>query len=458
MKLYHLIAREIGHRRMPFALAVLAVAVAGMVLVAADIVVKRNSWVTDQVLAVTQAETETLLATKEAAVAKAGADLEDTIREQMKEMGFNVLILPEQQDPSELHLTGGLSETMPASYAQRLGDSTIMTINHLLPTVLKRVHWPEQDMEIVIYGTRGQVPLMHRAMKKPIMDAVAPGRIVVGWNVHQKLGLEIGQSIELLGHTFEVSQLHPERGSIDDVTVWINLEQAQEMLGLQNLLHAILALECECTGDRISEIRREIGEILPGTQVIERYSQALARAEARTKAKQVAEDSLAREQAAAAETLANTARQRQHLEDQHRRVAAVVIPLVLAVVCVSVGVMAYNNTRQRREEIGILRALGLRTRDILFIFLGKAVLIGLIGGVLGVLLGLLCGQWGYQWLSASPWSGSGQAIGLDAWQIPGLWWTAISTPVLAVVLATMASWVAAALAARLDAAVTLQAE
>jgi hypothetical protein len=234
----------------------------------------------------------------------------------MKGLGFNVLILPETQDPAELHLRGGLSETMPASYAERLGESSIMTINHLLPTVLKQVTWPEQDMDVILYGTRGEVPLMHRAMKKPVLDAVAPGQMVVGWSIHQKLGLQVGQEIEFFGKTFTVLVLHPERGSTDDVTLWIDLNQAQELLGLQNLIHAILALECECAGDRISEIRREIAGILPGTQVIERYSQALARAEARAKAKAVAEESLAAEEEAAAATLARERAARAQLVTQ----------------------------------------------------------------------------------------------------------------------------------------------
>jgi phage terminase small subunit len=42
-------------------------------------------------------------------------------------------------------------------------------------------------------------------------------------------------------------------------------------------------------------IRAEISGFLPGTQVIERYSQALTRAESRAKAKETAEQALERE-------------------------------------------------------------------------------------------------------------------------------------------------------------------
>lgn len=453
MNLRQLITREINHRKLTFALSVLAITVAAIALVASDMVVRADAVATDRILSAKQAETEAVLGEKIQQVAAAGADLEDAIRKHMKGLGFNVLILPEQQDPAELHLRGGLSETMPASYAERLGSSKIMTINHLLPTVLQQVTWPEQELEVILYGTRGQVPLMHRALKKPVLDAVAPGQMVVGWSIHRKLGLQVGQEVEFFGRTFTVSVLHPERGSTDDVTLWIDLNQAQEILGLENLIHAILALECDCAGDRITEIRREIGAILPGTQVIERHSQALARAEARAKAKQVAEDSLAAEQQAAAAALLRERTSRAALESQHRQAAQVVIPLVLLLASVAVGLLAFNNVRSRREEIGLLRALGLRTAQVLYVFLGKAVLSGALGGVLGVLVGI-----GVGWTIIRGLGGGEPETALlsDLLAAPGFLITLISTPVLAVVLAAVASWLAAAAAAAQDAAVVLQ--
>ena len=42
---------------------------------------------------------------------------------------------------------------------------------------------------------------------------------------------------------------------------------------------------------------------------------------------------------------------------------------------------------ERTREIGILKALGMKSRTVLMIFLGESVIIGLIGGVLGVGLG-----------------------------------------------------------------------
>ena len=457
MTLSHLIFREISHRKLNFLLSVLAVAIAALSIVAADLIVRRDAEVTRRIMTEKQAETQAAIDAKLKLVSAAGADLEESMRKNMKELGFNVLILPESQDAAELHLKGSLSETMPESYAKKLADSKVITINHLLPTVLKQVRWPEREMDVILYGTRGEVPLMHRDMKKPILDAVKPGQMVVGYSIHKKLGLKEGDKLTFMGREFNVSKLHPERGSSDDVTLWVDLGQAQEILGLQNLVHAILALECECAGDRISQIRAEIAGTLPGTQVIERYSQALARAEARAKAKTVAEESLAAEKKAGEEALALELASRTKLESGHQQLARFLLPLVLTLAAAAVGLLAYWNVRYRREEIGILRAIGLRTSQVLAVFLGKAFLSGLIGGVIGVLAGIATGVLAGRFLDRSE---IAQSIGLteSIASSPGLFVTLMATPLLAVALATLSSWVAAAMAASQDAAVVLQGE
>ena len=48
-----------------------------------------------------------------------------------------------------------------------------------------------------------------------------------------------------------------------------------------------------------------------------------------------------------------------------------------------VAFLALANVRERRNEIGILRAIGLRSRQISTAFLGKAFLFGLAGGATG---------------------------------------------------------------------------
>jgi len=52
-----------------------------------------------------------------------------------------------------------------------------------------------------------------------------------------------------------------------------------------------------------------------------------------------------------------------------------------------VGLLALANVRERRTEIGVLRAIGKGSARIAALFLGKAVLLGLLGAVVGFALG-----------------------------------------------------------------------
>jgi hypothetical protein len=84
-----------------------------------------------------------------------------------------------------------------------------------------------------------------------------------------------------MGKSFTVQNCYTERGTKDDITAWISLKDAQTLLKKEGLINAILGLKCLCTDDILPTIRKEVAAILPGTQVIEQGSKAIARAEAR---------------------------------------------------------------------------------------------------------------------------------------------------------------------------------
>ena len=315
MNVRRLVLREIAHRKLNSLLALLSVSVAVACLVGADTLMDDHQYRTEQLLAAKQTELEQQLdqkrkdleeslKAKQKAVEKAGKKSRDAMRKITKGLGFNILILPKNQDRLELKRDGTLTETMPEERVKKLAESSIVTVNHLLPMVLKKLEWPEKKTTIILAGTRGEVPIMHRSLKKPLRDRVPPGKMAVGFEIHKALGLKKGEEVTLKGKKFQVAELSSERGTTDDITVWINLREAQELLGMQNLINGILALECNCaTVDRVAEIEKEILNILPGAQIIERGTIALARAKARNNAEAGAAAALKREKAAALETL-----------------------------------------------------------------------------------------------------------------------------------------------------------
>ena len=429
MSVWKLIVREILHRKGTSSLAVVSVVIAVGTLIGAVTILDAD-----------QRQTRRILEAQQEQVKQAGVELNDAMRKITKGLGFNILVLPEAQDLNELHRDGAPSRTMPEEYVSRLANSKIVTINHLLPIVSKRHVWEELQQTVILTGTRGEVPLQHRALKKPLQDQVPAGTMVVGYNVHSPSNparprLTQGEMVTLMGRDFRVTKLQPERGTQDDITVWINLAEAQEMLGLQNLVHAVLALECNCAAeDRVAEIREEIAGILPGTQVVERGSQALARAETRNKAKQTAEENLAR-----------AVEGRKRFQKQREDFAALLVPMVVFGCVAWVGLLAMLNVRERTTEIGMLRAIGLRSSQIMTVILGKAAGIGLTGACLGCICGLAIG------IHFGEVGESADAPGLV---MPGV---AAATVFATPLLTMIASWIPALLAARQDPATVLAA-
>lgn len=52
-----------------------------------------------------------------------------------------------------------------------------------------------------------------------------------------------------------------------------------------------------------------------------------------------------------------------------------------------VALMTWLNVRERRPEIGVLRALGKRSGSIAALFLSKSIILGLVGGAIGAAIG-----------------------------------------------------------------------
>ncbi|MGB0776224.1 MAG: hypothetical protein ACPGUY_10290, partial [Akkermansiaceae bacterium] len=195
-----LIFSEIKHRRAAFLVALLVVS--GVVFSLLAILSSLHRF--DQ-------ETDKRLAELEAATEKRMTGLENKIRKSMKGLGFNVHIYPETQDLSKVYEQGYATETMPQFYADKLAASGVVTVNHLLPRLSQRVLWKEQKRTIILIGIQGQVPIAHRTQKKPIMLPVKPGEVVLGYELHQSLGLKVGEKVVLNGKQFTVSKAHPQR-------------------------------------------------------------------------------------------------------------------------------------------------------------------------------------------------------------------------------------------------------
>lgn len=417
--------REIAHRKLTFFLGVLSVMVAVGVLVGAVALLRGHDL-----------RTEVVIAQKEAETREEMARMEDDYRRIMKDMGYNVLVLHKDQSFDEMQRVGHPTHYMPEDYAQRLADEKIESLNHLLPILQERTQWPERGREVILAGVRGQVPMHYMGREKmtPIMAPVEPDEVKVGYEVARELGISEGDTVSFHGLSLKVAEVYDRRGTQDDQTVWVNLSHAQRWLNRPGQVNGILALECICSPDDVGLIEQQVREILPDTRVYEFTSLIKARGLARQRAEETRKKAIEAEIA-----------QRARLRDERRAFAAVLVPVAAAGAAAWVFFLSLGNVRERRQEIGILRAIGVGAGRIQQAFLLKAVMMGLGGGLLGVPAGLFVGAW----LSEAPVTAGAPAA-------PAVMQVAVVALLGAPLLAALAGLMPSVLAARQDPAVVLR--
>jgi ABC-type lipoprotein release transport system permease subunit len=425
MSIVRMAACEILRRKTTFLLATLAVTVAVGTMLSVP-----------AALQVYDLRSDALLATKEAELKERLNVLQDEMRKATLKLSFNLAILPGDQDVREWHATDCASTTMPEEYAHRLANSRIISVRHFLPMLAEKVKWPEMKRTVILVGCQGEVASMHKSPKAPLVQPVPDGTMVVGHELHQSLRLKEGQTVALLGRSFAISKCQEERGSKDDIAVWIPLKDAQELLDKRGRINAILALECLCVGsEALARVRADVAEQLPDTKVIEFGTKVLARAEARMRVGQEAVEAVERDKA-----------HQQTLQAERRRLAGLLVPGVVVACGVWIFLTAFGNARGRHAEVAILRAIGYRARQVLVLFLFRSLAGGVIGAALGCAAGLLIAarlRGDFDVLLVG-------AAGLLSWPL------IITALVTGSLLGVVAGWIPALLAAQRDPAEILR--
>jgi putative ABC transport system permease protein len=277
-------------------------------------------------------------------------------RRVVRDLGFNLRILPKETDPERFFLEGYSENTLPADAVTRLaaGAGTFITFNHLTPVLERRIRIGGHECLLTGLGDTVVGP---GEKKQPMGFRIAPGTAHVGSILAERLGVKPGAVVEVSGRSLRVEKVLVEAGTEEDVRLYAALPDAQAALGLPGRISEIKAIDCLClTADQdpLPKIREALARVLPEARVIQMRTLADARA-----------------------------KQRQASE----RVSAFAVPTTLLVASVWILVLAVLNVRQRRVEIGLWRALGTCSARIAALFLGKAVLLGFLGGLLGWGLG-----------------------------------------------------------------------
>jgi putative ABC transport system permease protein len=166
---------------------------------------------------------------------------------------------------------------------------------------------------------------------------------------------------------------------------------------------------------------------------VEIASETLSRAHARIKV------------AAEAQASAEQEREKRALLQAERRSAMrELVPLGFLACTVWIGFLMILNVRERAPEIGVLRAIGFRARDVRVLVLSKACLLGVAGGLAGFAIGTAVAIL----LEVQAQAGSAMGLGIVLEQL-GL------AEAMAVAACVLGSWLPARAAAALDPAEVL---
>ena len=405
MNTFRMLLAEIGYRKLNFVLSLSAVTVAVILIVAGPMLVEGYQRATKTELHQLQAgvkdSSDRLQRAEEQREAEL-AELQDQTRRVMRDMGFNLTILHRNSDTIQFLATGLPSEDMPQKSVDRLAaDPSLTMVTHLVATLTGEIEFGDDQVRLV--GYLPETPQAHKPLtkfaqkmqkqKKPMGYDIAPGTAQLGHALGQ--GRKLGETIEVLGREFRIAKILDEQGSRQDIIIAVHLNDAQQMLEKPDTINEIKALECRCVEADLPKIRRQIGQILPDVHVIRDTSKANARAKQRAMVQQKHDRIIASHKKALAErtrALDETKGRREKIELLMKTLSWVVTPLVLLACAVWVGLLALTNVRERRTEIGILRALGKGSTTIAALFLGKAAMLGILGAALGLLLVLL-GTW-----------------------------------------------------------------
>lgn len=323
MKIFQLILREIIHRKLNSLLSLLAIVTAVALFV--------SFFTTGQ------------------------ASKRETTR-LMRNIGFNLRIIPKETDIEKFWITGYSEYSMPENYVYKLASHEGLSYAHLTATLQKKVTW--RMREIILTGIAPEVSPPGK-QKSPMIFSIEQGTVYIGFALARHFGLKNDDVIDIFGKPFTIKQCLSESGSEDDIRIFGHLHDVQDILNMGNQINEIKALHCLCVVEdsninSLSILREQLAGVLPDTKVILISSIA-------------------------------SAREKQRMMSE--KYFGFIIPFLIVVCMAWIGVLALLNVRERRHEIGIMRALGYGSYKIAYLFLGKAVVIGLIGAVIGFGIG-----------------------------------------------------------------------
>lgn len=290
--------------------------------------------------------------------------LQSTIEEQFEAFGADRILVAAQgfQGPgtSSEGLTDKDSETL-----EKLGVFETVSSGSARPGEVefhKEIKFPQ------VFGGRRATELLESGTDLQAGRYVDDGdgfKALIGSNVADGLfddKIHIRNKIKIADHDFRIiGILEPVGNQQDDSTIYITLDKYREIFNQEG-----------------KEIGFISAQVKPGADILslqKKVERALKRSRDDENFQVVTPDQIL---------------------DQITQVLGVIQTVLVGIAAISLIVGAvgitnsmYTTVLERTKEIGIMKSIGARNSDILFIFLIESGLMGLVGGFFGVILGTL---------------------------------------------------------------------
>jgi len=343
--------------------------------------------------------------------------MRDDVGVKLDEFGANILVVPQSNSLSLSY--GGMTVS---SAAYDVGELTSLdmeriqtipnaaSISTIAPILLSAVQVKGQY--VLVAGVDLEAEL--RMKKWWQLDGRAPqadGEALAGARVAELLGLSVGSQVPVGNRTFEIVATLAENGMQDDDMLFVDLNAAQSALNRFGTI-SLVEVSALCNACPIEEMIRQIQEAVPQARVTG-LRQAVAL--------------------------------RMETVDQLTRFAWALSAVVLVIGGLVVLTTMLGAVAERKQEIGIFRAMGFRRTHIMRVILAEAALVSLVGGLLGWLIGMVAAT-----LLASRVAQTSVAVQWNPWLLLG----AVGT---ALFLGVLSSLYPAVRAAQLDPNTALQA-
>ncbi|MCF6180031.1 MAG: ABC transporter permease [Geopsychrobacter sp.] len=286
--------------------------------------------------------------------------LTEDVQKKMENYGANILITPHSDDLSLNY--GGISLGGVSLDPQEIHQEDLIKImsirNHLNISVVA----PKVLGAMIVNGERvmimGVEPDKEFRLKKwwkvngrPIEES---HELVAGASVAQKLGLQMGDKVEIGGETFTLTGILEKSGSQDDQILIAALPTAQRLLGKEGIV-SLVEVAALCANCPVTDMVDQISEVLPGADV---------------------------------SAIQQVVKTRMHALNQFRNFSLAVAAVVLLIGALVVFVTMMGSVNERTREIGIFRALGFRRAHIMRLILFESTLVSIIAGIFGFLIGM----------------------------------------------------------------------